>query len=197
MKFNWGIIIFLFSGLIRPVPLGEIQASDKEEFRKTGLNGFIDVEGADTQEWVSVDKLNVSKLSVSSGLNFSKHTPSVVKILVAWSSSPAPWHYNHRPPPTLMNPNKLESLVAAVSPQSALEMQSSWQHPPGRVSLSEKCRLPSEARGRRDGARRSDLESIREQMTVCGDIHRQMEMDGEEERSGGEEKENKQIGRWR
>lgn len=50
MKFNSGIIVFLFSGLICAVPLGEIQASDKEEFIKMCLNGFIDVEGADTQE---------------------------------------------------------------------------------------------------------------------------------------------------
>ena len=71
MKFNRGIIIFLFSGLIRPIPLGEIQTSDKEEFREVEVNGFIDVDSADTQEWVSVDELDVSKLSVSSGWNFS------------------------------------------------------------------------------------------------------------------------------
>lgn len=86
----------------------------------------------DMQKWVSVDKTSVSKLSVTSRLNFSKHF--AVEMLVAWSSLTSQ-------PPALMNPNKLESLVASVSLQSPPGTLSSWQHLPGRVSLSEKCKL--------------------------------------------------------
>lgn len=104
--------------------------------------------------WMNWMSANCPSIQVETFLNTLL---SVVKMLVAWSSSSAPWHYNNLHPPTLMNPTKLESLVAAVLPQSPLETQSSWQQLPGWVSLSEKCRPPSEARGWRDVGKRSDL----------------------------------------
>lgn len=56
-----------------------------------------------------------------------------------------------QPTPSLMNSSK---LVASTPTQSPSLMQSSWQHLPGWVSLCEKCRLASQARGRRDGSER-------------------------------------------
>lgn len=71
-----------------------------------------------------------------------------------------------------MNPNKLESLVAVVAPQAPLEMQSSWQHLAGRVSLSEKCGLPSEARGWRDGSEKKWFRSLRSNWWQCEETQR-------------------------
>lgn len=51
-------------------------------------------------------------------------------------------------------------------------MQSSWQHLARRVSISEKCGLPSEARGWRDGSEKKWFRSLRSNWWQCEETQR-------------------------